>query len=275
MKDLVRFGWTEGCPGCVAIRDDKPTRPHNQTCRNRIVQGLGADPRVAETTQRQVQNRLALTPAGDWRKRYLEAIKSRMPDTNPTKYIKHGRWEDEALIKDHMEVCGTSSGVLGTTDGALEHGSRGLPSSFVPPGLPSFSSGGDGGGEIRDEEMPENMKRLRSEGANEDEDETAMKSNRIADEPPTSLLLSSSYQLFGLYNPLEDGKPEEVGEKVEVVDAQAIFQLDPQGKEYQEWMQSFKKEFDAYLDNQVYEEFTEQQARELGVVPREILPMKL
>eukprot|EP00971_Amphidinium_carterae_P297443 5909256-Amphidinium_carterae.1 len=84
-----------------------------------------------------------------------------------------------------------------------------------------------------------------------------MKSNRVEDETPTSLLIFSSHghgvvsQIFGLYNPLEDGKPEEVGEKVEVVDVQAICQLEPQGQEYQEWMQSFKTEFDAYLDNQM------------------------
>ena len=80
--------------------------------------------------------------------------------------------------------------------------------------------------------------------------------------------------LFGCYNPIEDAMPEEIGEKVETVDLKTIFELDPNDEEYIEWMQAFKREFDAYNDTETYQGFTEQQARSMGVKPKDILPMK-
>eukprot|EP00971_Amphidinium_carterae_P117798 2333355-Amphidinium_carterae.1 len=64
------------------------------------------------------------------------------------------------------------------------------------------------------------------------------------------------------------------GLHVEEVELQSIFKLDPNGNEFDEWMQSFKKEHDAYLATEAYEEFQESTARDMGVTPREILPMK-
>ena len=168
LKDLVRFGRTDGCPGCTAMREDKPVKPHSDRCRERILKELGDDPRVIALQRKQVRNRLAITPAGDWRKRYLADIQKKIPDVQVTKYIKHGRWEDDILISDHMEVCGQGSETIPA--------STALPS--IPPRQETHVEQPMQPIQPEDVEMPrqiEEFKRLRSQAAEEDDDESAPK----------------------------------------------------------------------------------------------------
>ena len=66
IKELVKFGWSPNCPGCEAMKNERPARPHSEECRRRILEKLGReDPRAQETIERQIRKRLALTPEDD------------------------------------------------------------------------------------------------------------------------------------------------------------------------------------------------------------------
>ena len=40
-EDFDEIGLTDGCPGCNAIRTDKPSQSHTESCRRRVERHLG------------------------------------------------------------------------------------------------------------------------------------------------------------------------------------------------------------------------------------------
>ena len=46
--ELVRYGFTPGCPGCDAARDGGEPKNHTQVCRNRIEQEMAKDSALAQ-----------------------------------------------------------------------------------------------------------------------------------------------------------------------------------------------------------------------------------
>ena len=57
--ELTRFGYTEGCPGCVAVATNEAPKGHNAECAARIVEAMAKDPesrqRLAEADVRAKQ----------------------------------------------------------------------------------------------------------------------------------------------------------------------------------------------------------------------------
>ena len=42
-RDFMKYGYTAGCPGCINLQRDQPSRNHSEICRQRIENMISSD----------------------------------------------------------------------------------------------------------------------------------------------------------------------------------------------------------------------------------------
>ena len=58
-EDFITHGYTQGCPGCQALREEQPPRKHSEICRQRIEQALRQSEAGRERVERGEERILA------------------------------------------------------------------------------------------------------------------------------------------------------------------------------------------------------------------------
>ena len=102
--DFLKFGFTEGCPGCRAIISGTVARGHHEACRRRMQEALAGDDQGRERLGRQnakeddYLTRVLEKRFGqeDAERRALDAKKARTMDETGTKRTQEGEEEEGA-----------------------------------------------------------------------------------------------------------------------------------------------------------------------------------
>ena len=270
-SDIRRFGTTPGCSACIYGEVGFPTKvAHTPACRRRIMEFRGEDDeRVKEAKARKASKGAEGTQKAP---RVAEPAEEPRGSQERSVQERSVGVATAAPSHDDAPMPPSSSRASGSTEipmAAAGSAAAPIPEEHVE--------------EPDDEEMMEGrsapVKRGRSKTMASDVDEAAEKTFRIADEDLQ--VLAKGYQARededddDEDDQLDDASGHDLPAKVIKLPSTFLDRLSPTDPMYNDWVGEAKREFSNFLDLDVMERLTIEEARNAGMKDVDLIPMML